>query len=263
MDGLRQIDDVDLKVGLHPDDSAVGVALLDRGGAPAGTVGGVGGVVEAKPDAETAKLRGFFENVYLQAGGEPAQVPWVRQKPSPMLVAWLNAEAAAWVRPGARAVVVGCGLGDDLAELACRGYDVSGFDVSPTAVQWAKRRFPEHSAAFQTADLLDLPGRLLKRFDLVIEAYTLQSLPPSLRERAARAVASLTHKHGVVLTICRGRDEAEKLEGVQGPPFPLTAGELRRAMESAGMTATREIDDFTDDDTPEIRRLRATWRWEK
>lgn len=262
MDGTRQIDDVDVKVGLLPDDSVAGLAMLDDRPPPRNA--SESSLVETKPDtadAESARVRGFYEAIYQQAEGEAERVPWADQKPNPILVAWLNAEAAAWVRPGARAVVVGCGLGDDLAELSCRGYDVCGFDISPTAIAWSKKRFPDLAYAMQTADLLELPGKLCKRFDLVIEAYTLQSLPPSLRQRAARAVASLTHKHGVVLTICRGRDEVQPLSAVQGPPYPLAARELDELMRSAGMTATREIDDFLDDETPSVRRLRATWRW--
>ena len=41
------------------------------------------------------------------------------------------------MRRGSR-VVVGCGLGDDVAELLSRGYDAVGFDVSPTAIGWAR-----------------------------------------------------------------------------------------------------------------------------
>lgn len=201
----------------------------------------------------------WFDAVYRDAAGDAGAVPWAALRPNPMMVSWLNAEAPGLVRPGSRVAVVGCGLGDDVAELAGRGYDVIGFDISPTAVDWARRRFPHLAASFLQADLLALPARLLRRFDLVVEIYTLQALPPALREEAAHAVASLAGSKGYVLAICRARDESELLETLPGPPWPLTARELAGLMEAAGFHPVRAIDDFLDDETPPVRRLRAVF----
>ena len=176
-----------------------------------------------------------------------------------MMVAWLNAEAPGIVRPGSRVAVVGCGLGDDVAELASRGYDAVGFDVSPTAIEWARRRFPSLAASFIVADLFALPARLCRRFDLVVEIYTIQALPVPMREEAARRIASLAGSKGHVLTICRGRDESELLETFAGPPWPLTVSELTGLMEAAGMRPTQPVADFEDDQTPPKRRLRAVF----
>jgi SAM-dependent methyltransferase len=200
-----------------------------------------------------------FESIYSQAQGDPAKVPWARCRPNPMMVAWLNAEGPALVRPGSRVVVVGCGLGDDVVALCDRGYDVVGFDVSPTAINWARARFPDQASCFAVGDLLALPGRFRHRYDLVVETYTLQSLHPSLREDAAAAVGSLVSPRGLVLAICRSRDEAELLENVQGPPYPLTLAEIAGLMESVGLRPLRPIDDFLDDETPPVRRLRGAF----
>lgn len=213
------------------------------------------GTIEASTEASAA----MFETIYKSAEGEASRVPWAKGRPNPMLVSWLNAEAPGLIRPGSRVVVVGCGLGDDVVELAARGYDAQGFDVSTTAVQWARKRFPELGTGLFAADLFALPSRLRHRFELVVEAYTLQSLDPSLRERAAHAAASLAGPHGVVLTICRGRDETELLESVQGPPWPLCPSELTGLMEAAGMRALRGPDDFLDDGSPPMRRLRCAF----
>ncbi len=215
--------------------------------------------IEVRPPASPPPLNTGegFDALYRDAAGDPASIPWARLRPNPMMVSWLNAEAPGLVRPGSRVAVVGSGLGDDVAELAGRGYDVIGFDISPTAVDWARRRFPHLAASFLQADLLALPARLLRRFDLVVEIYTLQALPPALREEAARAVASLASSKGHILTICRARGESELLETIPSPPWPLTAQELAGLMEAAGFHPVRPIDDFLDDETPPIRRLRA------
>ena len=198
-----------------------------------------------------------FEAIYRAAGRDPARVPWASARPNPMLVSWLNAEAAGRVRPGSRAIVIGCGLGDDVVELINRGYDAMGFDIAPTAVEWARARFPEHAEAFCVGDLLNLPTRYRHRFELVVECCTIQSLDPAQREPAAKSIGNLCGPRGLVVTIARGRDENELLENFPAPPWPLTRAELAGLMESAGLKPVRAIDDFFDDQTPPKRRLRG------
>jgi hypothetical protein len=214
------------------------------------------GVLEPGQIARSAPVD-FFETIYREAGGDLSRIPWADGKPNPSLVSWLNAEAAGRIRPGARAVVVGCGLGDDVVELINRGYDASGFDLSPTAIVWARRRFPEFANAFFASNLLDMPSRCRHRFDVVVEAYTLQSVEPAMRESMAAAVASLACPRGLIVTIARGRDESEPLESIQGPPFPFTPAELIGLFEAQGWQPTRPLDDFLDDEAPPKRRLRG------
>ena len=214
---------------------------------------------EVIPASRTGGLAAFFDRVYQEAAGDLTRVPWADGKPNPALVSWLNAEAAGRIRPGARAVVVGCGLGDDVIELINRGYDACGFDISTTAIDWARTRFPQQESSFIVADVINAPSRYRHRFDLVIEAYTLQSVEPAWREVMAAAVTRLACPRGLILTIARGRDEAQLLEHVQGPPFPLTPGELTGLMETQGWRSIRPLDDFLDDQTPPQRRLRGAF----
>jgi SAM-dependent methyltransferase len=201
----------------------------------------------------------LHEQVYLDARGDISRVPWADGRPNPMMVSWLNAEAPGLIRPGSRVAVSGCGLGDDVCELTDRGYDALGFDVAPTAINWARQRFPSLAKNLVVADLFNVPSRFRHRFDLLVEIYTLQSVHPAARERAAEALASLVTPHGVLLTICRGRDEAELLDYNAGAPWPLTASELTGLMEAAGLRPMRTPDDFMDDETPPKRRVRAAF----
>lgn len=218
------------------------------------------GVGLAPAEIEVREAAGLFEGIYREAGGDALRVPWHRDGANPPLVSWLNAEAPSMVRPGASAVVVGCGLGDDVCELAMRGYDVLGFDVSASAVDWCKRRHPDLVDRFAQADLLNIPSRLKRRFDLVVEVYTVQSLPVALRDAAVAGAVSLLRPHGTMLITCRGRDESEPLNPGAGPPYPLTARELIALMARHGMTPTRSIDDFYDDEQPPKHRLRGAFR---
>jgi hypothetical protein len=209
---------------------------------------------------ECSAVAARFEGVYQDAGGDALRIPWHRDGANPPLVSWLNAEAPSLVRPGASAVVVGCGLGDDVCELASRGYDVLGFDVSASAVDWCKRRHPDLVDRFAQADLLNLPSRLRRRFDLVVEVYTVQSLPVTLRDAAVAGAVSLLRPHGTLLVTCRGRNEADALDESGEPPYPLTARELIGLMARHGLTPTRSVDDFYDDETPPKHRLRGAFR---
>jgi len=201
-----------------------------------------------------------FDSVYREASGDRGRVPWSHRKPSPSMVNWMNAEAANHLRPGARIAVVGCGLGDDAVFLAERGYEVTGFDVSETAIEWAKRLHPEHASLFCIADLLDLPQSFVHRFDLAVEIHTLQALPPAFRAKMAAGIATLLTHGGLVLACARGRDEAVSLEGLSGPPFPLTMREMAETLAEAGLEPVGDICSYDDDNDPPIQRLRALYR---
>lgn len=213
----------------------------------------------APPDApDPGAWCDYFERLYRDAAGDADQVPWADELPNPALVAWLNREAPNLIRPGASISVVGCGLGEDVAELAGRGFDVLGFDVSPTAVKWAQKRHPDHAQRFISADLFNLPTGLLRRADLVVEVYTLQSIHPSLRAKAAAAVVSLARPHGSILVVCSGRQEAEPPS--PAPPHAITEAELIEMFAPYNLCPTRSPDNFLDDESPPRRRLRCTFR---
>jgi len=214
------------------------------------------GVLAHPPRSEDVSAwSAYFEGLYRDAEGDPGRVPWADQRPNAAMTAWLNCEAPGLVRPGASAVVVGCGLGDDVKDLSDRGYDTTAFDVSPTAVQWARSRHPQLAERFMVADLFAPPSGLLRRADLVIEINTIQSFHPSLRGRAAAAIAGLARPRGTILVICRGCGEADAMPEL--PPYPLKRGELESLFAAHGWAPIRGVDDFEDGEDPPKRRLRT------
>ncbi len=150
--------------------------------------------------------------------------------------------------------MVGCGLGDDAEELARRGFDVTAFDVSAAAIDWAKKRFPQTKVKFHVADLFNLPAAWRRGFDLVSEIFTVQALPVQLRPRALTAVADLVAPQGTLLIFCRGRDDGEQLGEM---PWPLSREDLSE-LGRAGLTE-RSFEDFQDQEDPPIRRFRAVY----
>lgn len=163
----------------------------------------------------------WFEPLYAGAAGEAAQVPWALGGPAPYLTDWLARQADFAGKP--QAVVVGCGLGDDAEALASAGFAVTAFDVSPSAIAWAKQRFPHSAVDYRVADLFDLPDEWCEAFDLVFEFRTIQALPLEVRPAVMMQIAALPKPGGTVLVATYLRPEETLPEG---PPWPLSEQEL-------------------------------------
>jgi SAM-dependent methyltransferase len=195
----------------------------------------------------------WFEPLYAAAEAGDAVVPWDRGGPSPLLVEWTAARTLDG--RGRRAVVVGCGLGDDAEHIAGLGFRTVAFDIAPTAIRGARRRFPGSRVEYVVADLLDPPAEWLRAFDLVVESITVQALPDPPRAAAIANVASLVAPGGTLFVLSAAREQHEP---ANGPPWPLTRGEVD-AFATGGLAAVR-IEDLRDMPEPWERRWRAEFR---
>ncbi len=173
--------------------------------------------------------RAWFEAVYDTACDDPAQIPWADLAAHPLLAAWL-ADAPSPPRE-ARALDIGCGLGDNAAAIAAKGWHTTGFDLSPRAIAWAAKRFPE--IEFIAADLFVLSAEWRGAFDLVHECYTLQALPDAPRAEAMKLIAGFVAPGGRLLLIARARDGSGP---AAGPPWPLARDEIM-TLETHGLRA--------------------------
>jgi 2-polyprenyl-3-methyl-5-hydroxy-6-metoxy-1,4-benzoquinol methylase len=165
----------------------------------------------------------WFEELYADAEAGRREVPWDRGGPNPFLEQWARERDLRG--DGRTALVIGTALGDDAEMLAARGFAVTAFDISKTAISRARRRFPDSTVSYRVADLLDLPEEWHRAFDLVAEAITVQALPLSLRDRAIDAIAS-TVAPGGTLVVVSGIHEGDGPRN--GPPWELTRSELDR-----------------------------------
>jgi threonine dehydrogenase-like Zn-dependent dehydrogenase len=173
----------------------------------------------------------WFDPLYEAAGREAAGVPWANLEACPAVAEY----AASHSGPG-KAVIVGCGLGDDAEVVAAAGYVTTAFDVSEHAVEWCRERFPDSTVDYRVADLFDLPVDLVGGFDLVVEVRTVQSLPPGLRDEAIDAVASLVAPGGTALVVALSRQDGTI---PSGPPWAASPSELSR-FENSGLSVTSE-----------------------
>ena len=199
---------------------------------------------------------GWFETLYAEASAGRAVVPWDDGQPNPHLTEWAKTAAPRGIiGPGRRALVVGCGVCDDPGFLASLGCQVTAFDVSPTAVAEARRRFPRSPVDYEVADLLAPPPGWQGAFGLVVEIYTVQALYGEARAAAIRALPRLVAPGGTLLVIARATDDQDPVRDAAMMPWPLTRRELE-AM--AGNTLlVRSVEKFLDDEDPPKLRWRA------
>jgi len=171
-------------------------------------------------------------------------VPWADLRPNPNLVSFDGA--------GKTALVIGCGLGDDAEQLAQWGFSTTAFDISPTAIEECRARFPQSTVRYEVGDLLNVPKVWREAFDFVLEIYTVQALPPAIRERAIEGAASLVKPGGKLLVIARGRAETDPPGEM---PWPLTRRELL-LFTHFGLRQ-ESFEDYIDEEA--VRRFRAVF----
>jgi SAM-dependent methyltransferase len=201
----------------------------------------------------TGDALGWFEALYARAAGDATIVPWADLIPNPNVVQWLDYHKI--VGAGREALKIGCGLGDDAEELAHRGFRTTAFDISASAIVWCRRRYPRSPVAYIVEDLFGAPIEWRGRFDFVLESYTLQVLPPSLRQAAIEHIAAFVAPHGTLLVVSRGREPDDS----QGDmPWPLTKEELTDFLRHGLQQVSFE--DYLDDEEPPVRRFRVVYQ---
>jgi 2-polyprenyl-3-methyl-5-hydroxy-6-metoxy-1,4-benzoquinol methylase len=174
--------------------------------------------------------RAWFETVYERAQGDPAGVPWANLAPHPLTRTFVEMQLRDLT--GLRVLDIGCGLGDNAELFATAGAEVTAFDLVASAIEWAKRRFPDSKVAYSTGDLFALPPAWNGGFDLVHECYTLQALSVPLVPKALSILTSLIAPGGRLLVVARARNEDED---INAPPWPLPPSFFDEATK-AGLT---------------------------
>jgi SAM-dependent methyltransferase len=118
---------------------------------------------------------------------------WHLSGPSPELLAALG---DGWLRPGGRALDVGCGLGVEAGHLAAAGWLVAGVDLSQVALTRAAAG--GDGAAFMRADVRQLPFHQ-GCFDAALDRGCFHYLDPRERPRYADELRRVLRPGGRLL----------------------------------------------------------------
>lgn len=194
---------------------------------------------------------GWFEELYSSAEGDESVIPWANLTVNPNLASWI--ENNNLQGKGKTALVVGCGLGDDAEALSKLGFKVTGFDISSTAIAWCQKRFADSQVNYVVDDLLNPDVISDRKYDFILESYTLQALPATVRPQGIESISKLLAPQGRLLIICRGRDLEQEITNV---PFPLTKEELSY-FQQLGLEQIK-FEDYLDKSKP-IRRFRIEY----
>lgn len=122
-----------------------------------------------------------FEDLY-RAADSPADVPWHREEPWPLL----RQVVAADDEPG-RALDLGCGTGTCAVFLARTGYDVTALDLHETPLRMTRGRAERAEVDLTLVQADALEWRADEPYDLVLDSGLYHGLPepdrPAYRER--------------------------------------------------------------------------------
>ena len=194
--------------------------------------------------AKNGNPNGWFEEFYARANGEIHNIYWADFKPNPLLIEWLNKHPK---HKGANAIIIGCGLGDDAEAMSEMGYQVTAFDISTSAIDMCRKRYPRSKVNYLVADLFKLPEIWHQGFDLVYECNTIQILTGIARHQALEAIAKLVGEGGEAIVSCRSRNSGEDLDAF---PLALDRDEIN-GFKRAGLNETHFLA-YDDNQTPPV-----------
>lgn len=198
--------------------------------------------------AEKGDALGWFDALYQESAGDSDKIPWADLEPNRFFKAW--AEATNLRGDNRRALVVGCGLGDDARFLYDLNFNVTAFDISATAIEWARRLHSDTDIKFVAADLFNPPNEWYQAFEFVLEVYTIQPLPLAMRPEAIDAIANFVGLNGKLIVVARGREDEEIPKEL---PWALSRKDLSR-FEANHFRQTHFEEMFGDEEEP-IRRF--------
>lgn len=165
----------------------------------------------------------WFEEYYSKQS-DLSKIPWAKLEPNRHLLEFLQKHQNI-----KKALVIGCGLGDDAEAISHFAKETFAFDISKSAVNRAKERFSDSKVDYKVMDLLNLDESFFKEFDFIYEAFTLQSIPEHVRDGAFENISKLLTPNGKLLVIAHKRDK--ELKPFDLPPFFLTKSELDKFLD--------------------------------
>jgi SAM-dependent methyltransferase len=176
--------------------------------------------------------RESYESLYR---GEPAfpgaaapdAIPWDIRQAQPQLM-----ELEALGAISGQVLDAGCGPGDNAIYLARRGYPVTGFDSSPSAIEHARARASDAGVEvrFDVADATELTG-FDGRFDTVVDSALYHCLNDDDRQAYAAAMYRATRPGARWFIYCFSDDN---INGVTAPMEAVPEANIRDTLANAG-----------------------------
>jgi len=162
---------------------------------------------------------------FWQERFEKNEIGWDRGEPSPQLLDWLDSGALQ----SCRIAVPGCGTGWEVAELARRGFDVTGIDYTAAAVEKTRALLAAQGLKAEVIQADVLSYQPSNPFDAVYEQTCLCAIHPehwieysSQLHRWLRPEGSLW-----VMYMQMIRPAASEEGVIHGPPYHCDINAMR------------------------------------
>lgn len=139
-----------------------------------------------------------IDNIYRTT--PPEKIPWNIDTPPEVLIRLVRNGKI----PPCRAIDLGCGAGNYAVWLASQGFDMTGADSSPAAIEMARRKAADKEVRckFVAADLLGDLKEIDGTFDFAYDYELLHHLLPEERVVYIRNVDRLTNAGAHYLSVC-------------------------------------------------------------
>ncbi|HET9875083.1 MAG TPA: class I SAM-dependent methyltransferase [Mycobacterium sp.] len=163
-----------------------------------------------------------FESAYRGTSaqfGAGVRPPWSLGEPQPELAALIEAG-----KFHGDILDVGCGEAAISLYLAEHGYTTVGLDLSPTAIEMARREAADRgltNAGFEVADISAFTG-YDGRFGTIVDSTLFHSIPVEAREGYQQSIVRAAAPGASYFVLV-----FDKAAIPQGPPYAVTADELR------------------------------------
>jgi len=124
---------------------------------------------------------------------------WELGKPRPILVEFVE---KGLVKKG-KALDLCCGAGTNTVYLAQNGFEVTGIDISPTALEYAKAKAKKADVAinFSVENFVELPFKD-EAFDFVFDMGCFHHVEPEDRQRFIQGVSRVLKQGGMYMLTC-------------------------------------------------------------
>lgn len=138
------------------------------------------------------------------------QIPWNLETPPELLVELVD---SGKVRP-CKAIDLGCGAGNYAVYLAGRGFEVTGVDISPTAIKLAGENAKRKGLKcdFFVTDVVNQLGEINQTWDFIYGWGLLHHIFPDQRQKYVDNVSRILNPKGKYLSLCF----SEKDTGFEG-----------------------------------------------
>jgi SAM-dependent methyltransferase len=148
-------------------------------------------------------VKNQMENIYRNR--HPDEIPWNIETPPDLLVSLL---AEGKIAP-CKTVDYGCGTGNYAIFLAGKGFDVTGIDISPSAIEIAKKTAYQQGMTcdFIVADVLSEMPKVQYTFDFAYDWELLHHVFPPDRQKYVENVYRCLNPGGKYLSVCFSEED--------------------------------------------------------